>query len=266
MLNQNTLPTNEPLKKKNSRSLFKITLIILGVLIVLGFVVYETIDVIPKLPKNTNLQLPEQWKVCQQDSDCAETQEGCCSCNNGGKQTAINKKYLKQWENVLKNRCDVDCPSVFVCRKGKSVCRNNRCEFKYSNLTQNNTKEEMGLVLLTNNIPENWDWDSGQDCYGLTSPEQCKKINWPMGCKNCGCRKAEIEDCYECLAEKKEDPSICEKINFDDKKKQNFWRDDCYWRLVIKFRNEGKIDRINFCDKFVEAGHKKACYDIVNEF
>ncbi|NOQ68389.1 hypothetical protein GQ568_03030, partial [Patescibacteria group bacterium] len=71
------------------------------------------------------------WKNCEQDSDCVETRADCCNCNNGGEQIGVNKKYLKVWENAMKNKCqDVDCIALFSCRKGEVVCEDNQCEFK----------------------------------------------------------------------------------------------------------------------------------------
>jgi len=71
------------------------------------------------------------WKNCNQDSDCVEAQAGCCSCNNGGEQIGINKKYLKVWENAWNEKCrDIDCIALFNCKDGKVVCENNQCEFQ----------------------------------------------------------------------------------------------------------------------------------------
>jgi len=68
---------------------------------------------------------------CEQDSDCVETQVGCCSCRSGGKQVGINKKYLKDWEDALEKKCqDIGCITLFSCKEGKAVCKNNKCEFE----------------------------------------------------------------------------------------------------------------------------------------
>ena len=68
---------------------------------------------------------------CEQDSDCVETQADCCSCNSGGEQIGINKKYLKEWENTLAEKCqDIGCITLFNCKEGKVICENNKCEFK----------------------------------------------------------------------------------------------------------------------------------------
>lgn len=72
-----------------------------------------------------------EWKSCDQDFDCAETQADCCDCGSGGKQVGINKKYLKSWEDALKSKCqDVGCIALFNCKEGKAVCENNKCEFR----------------------------------------------------------------------------------------------------------------------------------------
>ncbi len=84
------------------------------------------------------------WRSCNQDSDCAETQAGCCGCNNGGEQIGINKKYLKNWEDALKSKCqDIGCITLFSCKEGKVVCENNKCEFKeeINNDNQSNTSD-----------------------------------------------------------------------------------------------------------------------------
>ncbi|MCK5084359.1 MAG: hypothetical protein KAQ64_01780 [Candidatus Pacebacteria bacterium] len=71
------------------------------------------------------------WRNCDQDSDCVETQADCCNCRSGGKQIGINKKYLKNWENDLKDKCqNIDCIALFSCKKGEVICENNECEFK----------------------------------------------------------------------------------------------------------------------------------------
>ncbi len=58
--------------------------------------------------------------------------DGCCDCNHGGKATAINIKYVEEWESKLLEKCkDVVCvaaisddPSCFSIPK----CVNNECK------------------------------------------------------------------------------------------------------------------------------------------
>ena len=118
-------------------------------------------------------------------------------------------------------------------------------------------------IFSDNFYPDDWDWDLGQDCYGLTTPDECGKINWPMNCKNCGCRTADIISCQQCIANKNSDPEMCENIISEDEVVEDFWQDNCYWGLVIKFRDKGRTDKIYFCDRFFESGHKEACYEII---
>ena len=90
---------------------------------------------------------------------------------------------------------------------------------------------------------DDWDWDSGQNCHGLNKVEQCGYLDWPI---SYGCRIADVDNCYECPAEKIEDAAICENI-----KDENWSRkDNCYWRLVIALNKAGMNDKIDFCDKF----------------
>ena len=106
---------------------------------------YKEADENGKCPKGFYMDMMKcitsyQWCVprektnlrnCRQDSDCIEAQEDCCSCGYGGKQIGINKKYLKDWENVLEKKCqDISCIALFNCKEGKAVCKSNKCEFE----------------------------------------------------------------------------------------------------------------------------------------
>ena len=95
-------------------------------------------SIIPSNNKNIVKELPDEWKVCSQDSDCIETQTDCCNCGNGGEQIGINKKYLKNWEDALKDKCqDIDCITLFNCKEGDVVCEDNKCEFREGIETNN---------------------------------------------------------------------------------------------------------------------------------
>ena len=105
-----------------------------------------------------------EWSSCEKDFDCVETQADCCSCNNGGKQIGINKKYLKSWEDTLKEKCQgIDCITLFRCEDGKVVCENNQCKFEggIKNDNQSDTfdrqtywNEELGISFK---YPSNWE-------------------------------------------------------------------------------------------------------------
>lgn len=82
------------------------------------------------LEKSREPFIPTSWKICNSDSDCVETQAGCCSCSMGGKQTAINKKYLSNWKEKLEKYCKgIACPAVVRCKPGKPRCVNSVCKF-----------------------------------------------------------------------------------------------------------------------------------------
>lgn len=103
---------------------------------------------------------------------------------------------------------------------------------------------------------DDWDWDLGDDCYGLSSVSECEKINWPM---SCSCRVAEKDQCYGCFAYREKDDEYCDKI--DDE----FSRNDCYWGVVVVFEKAGIEDQIDFCHKIApskEDARRDECYKI----
>ncbi|MBA4319671.1 MAG: hypothetical protein C0412_14820 [Flavobacterium sp.] len=68
---------------------------------------------------------------CGQDSDCISVKNGCCSCNQGGKTTGINKNLEKEWNSKLSKECrGILCPQVISndpsCFK-EPKCVNNKC-------------------------------------------------------------------------------------------------------------------------------------------
>ncbi len=44
--------------------------------------------------------------VCHEASDCVAVPAGCCDCNNGGRNIAINKKYQQYFMDHLKTKCE----------------------------------------------------------------------------------------------------------------------------------------------------------------
>lgn len=133
----------------------------------------------------------------------------------------------------------------------------------YKDTQNNDVADKSSIVNLS--IKEHninyWDWDSWDNCHGIEKIEECNSIKWPI---NYGCRTANKDNCYECIAEKNNDPSICEKITSENKNNESFLKDNCYWWLVIKLQKNNKLNKINFCNKFYDEAHKKACYEIIN--
>ena len=104
------------------------------------------------------------WGNCNQDSDCVETQADCCNCNNGGEQIGINKKYLENWEDDLKNKCQgIGCITLFNCKEGGVVCEDNKCEFKEEIICNQNSASNF-LDDGKSNDPCNRSCESDSDC------------------------------------------------------------------------------------------------------
>ena len=44
--------------------------------------------------------------VCEKASDCVAVPAGCCGCDSGGRNIAINKKYVDYFTERLKTKCE----------------------------------------------------------------------------------------------------------------------------------------------------------------
>ncbi len=78
--------------------------------------------------EKTVTSIKDNWRICNDDSDCVETQGWYCSCSSSGGQTAINKKYVDLWMRHI-SKIQLPCQAVIRCVKGIPKCINNRCEF-----------------------------------------------------------------------------------------------------------------------------------------
>ncbi len=73
---------------------------------------------------------------CKADGDCVLIQEGCCSCNEGGRKIAVAKLGAKKREALIQVQCGggVLCPQVMSedasCHGGKAACIAGRCGVK----------------------------------------------------------------------------------------------------------------------------------------
>ncbi len=71
---------------------------------------------------------------CSQDSDCVLVQAGCCNCNHGGQNTAINKNHEESYINNVSSECAaVSCIAVIsdhpsCSDQAEAKCIENRCE------------------------------------------------------------------------------------------------------------------------------------------
>ena len=73
-------------------------------------------------------ELPDKWKVCNQDSDCIGTRLDCtCYIKD-----AINEVYLNDWTNILQERCGNDCMMHHAISyrrtKNEAICENSECK------------------------------------------------------------------------------------------------------------------------------------------
>ncbi len=59
------------------------------------------------------LSIADNIYNCNEDNDCVSVKSGCCGCNAGGKNTAINRKYLDYWYSKLWDECrEIACIAV----------------------------------------------------------------------------------------------------------------------------------------------------------
>jgi hypothetical protein len=68
---------------------------------------------------------------CHEDTDCVAVTDGCCGCNEGGKQRAIPKRARDAYEKKRQNICKKTmCPQIMsedqTC-VGRAVCKEKSC-------------------------------------------------------------------------------------------------------------------------------------------
>lgn len=75
--------------------------------------------------------------LCKTDDECVIVQDGCCSCKNGGKNTAILKTEQQAWQAKLSSECeDVMCATVISNDKTcftVAKCVDGKCEAASAN-------------------------------------------------------------------------------------------------------------------------------------
>jgi hypothetical protein len=68
---------------------------------------------------------------CQADTDCVLVTDGCCGCNEGGKQRAIPKKARENYEKKRQSICrKTMCPQLMSEDQscvGRAVCKEKTC-------------------------------------------------------------------------------------------------------------------------------------------
>jgi hypothetical protein len=68
---------------------------------------------------------------CHEDTDCVLVTDGCCGCNEGGKQRAIPKKARENYEKKRQGICKKTmCPQLMSEDQscvGRAVCKEKTC-------------------------------------------------------------------------------------------------------------------------------------------
>jgi hypothetical protein len=68
---------------------------------------------------------------CHDDTDCVLVSEGCCGCNEGGKQRAVPKKARDGYEKKRQAMCKKTmCPQLMSEDKtceARAVCKDKMC-------------------------------------------------------------------------------------------------------------------------------------------
>lgn len=76
-------------------------------------------------------------KSCTSNADCVLVRAGCCDCNNGGKNEAINRQSEVDRSKEMKPKCEeMMCPTYISidksCAKSAiAVCKAGICEVSH---------------------------------------------------------------------------------------------------------------------------------------
>ena len=129
----------------------------------------------------------KDFQGCSADSECVAVAQGCCGCGGGGKNVAINKKFLARYNKALLFQCtgtlcpavisnDISCIAPPVCRQSRCTlntesaagCENSRnpeqCYYTYA-LANNNANYCNKIQKQSDKIHYN--------VSGLATKEQC---------------------------------------------------------------------------------------------
>lgn len=119
------------------------------------------------------------WKSCEQNEDCVETSRECCTCAAGGRQSAINKLYLGQWNDLLADQCaDRVCAGSSQCAYGLAVCEHGYCIFKEATTT---AADETPVCISEAQV-QAVDASPAECCSGLTRIAPASKLTADGAC------------------------------------------------------------------------------------
>lgn len=83
------------------------------------------------VPAQGKAKKPVDTAECHEDTDCVLVTDGCCGCNEGGKQRAIPKKARDGYEKKRQGICKKTmCPQLMSedqsC-EARAVCKEKTC-------------------------------------------------------------------------------------------------------------------------------------------
>lgn len=83
-----------------------------------------------KIDEPKKISITDEMRACEVDDDCIQVVDGCCLCDQGGEQTAINKNYDDAWKTEQNEYCDkVECNGESTCVEGSVSCQDMMCVF-----------------------------------------------------------------------------------------------------------------------------------------
>ena len=71
------------------------------------------------------------FSTCIQDSDCIRVNNDCCSSENCGVESAINKNFKEEWDKLVYDKCKNIDDCFLICTRvlGETRCVENKCKF-----------------------------------------------------------------------------------------------------------------------------------------
>ena len=107
----------------------------------LGLILFTVVSCTESGQNSSNLSLSSpiplteqemlSYRACDNDTDCVFVNNGCCDCANGGKEAAINKNFVDEFNGQFACE-DISCTAMAripACGSGSVSCLENKCEY-----------------------------------------------------------------------------------------------------------------------------------------
>jgi len=92
----------------------------------MSIVLAITAVVTPVMAPASDIVLPQSWKVCRQDQDCA----AIIRCGSCCADDAINKTKIEDYNNLYAQECQTPRRLLCPCAFHKPICTKGVCELK----------------------------------------------------------------------------------------------------------------------------------------